>query len=268
MASLLALSRATGEHSKRLLRWRLVAHGGTAGLGVLALLTDEPWTAALPILALITEGLAWWFRYSGREWHGRAEEARRYAVLMNGLGLQEEPIGAIDLRMTIGSRVENRAQEMEDSDYYATRAPAGPARLRDILVESAFWSKHLYCKAADRSFTVLAISVAGVIVLLLSTSALKGNPQDIVVSRIVILFLLFLIGIDELGQALEWRHAGVAVANLDRDLARLVTPSTEALLSVFAEYSVATATAVPIPTGMYEGNRERLNRLWAERQRK
>jgi len=266
MASLLALSRSASEHAKSLLKWRMAGHGGTFVVGCVALFVDSHWAVGLAIAGVVTQACAWILRWHGRTWHGRAEEARRYALLSDALGQTEDPVGARDLRVQMAGRVERQAVKHDDPFYYSTTAALGPIRLKEILQESVFFSKHLYRKAGNRAVTFFVLEI---LVLLVVTLIALGFAKDATVgpmiARTIVLVLLFFMAIDQLGAGLEWWQAATRARAVDSDLRMLTNPTTETLLPVFAEYSVATAMAMPIPTGLYESNRDTLNREWTAR---
>lgn len=265
MASLLALSNAELEESKRRFRYRNIANVGTLVTGLAVLFIPPPIAYLFAVLALISQVAAWWFRYEGSRLQSIAEEARRRALLIGALGAVHEPLDTVDTRQKFSKGSKKRSDKFENPNYYRTTEPPGPKRFRDSLQESAFWSKHLYGAAAVRSSVISAVLfIAVLLIALVVLPLIQGNSQ-LLVARTLVIALGFIIAYDEFGRALAWRAAATQADAVDRRLEKLDVTSAEPALAVFSDYSVATATAPPIPTGLYEKQRNRLNEGWAER---
>ena len=267
MASLLALSNAELEEAKRWFRYRNAANVVTLITGLAALFIPSPIAYLLALLALVFQAAAWWCRYEGASLQSMAEEARRRALLIDALGTVHEPLDTVDIRQKLSEGAESRAEEFENPNYYTTTKPIGPERFRDYLQESAFWSKHLYDAAAKRSFVLSAVLVIAVLLTaLIALPLISGNAQ-LLVARTLVVALGFITAYDEFGRALAWRAAAVQAEAVDRRLENLDITSAEPALGVFGDYSVATATAPPIPTALYKKRQNRLNRGWEERKK-
>jgi len=133
------------------------------------------------------------------------------------------------------------------------------------LQESAFWSKHLYAAAASRSFAKSAVLFIAVLLIALVVLPLVSGNAQLLVARTLVVALGFITAYDEFGRALAWRAAAEQAEAVDRRLEKLDVTSVEPALGVFGDYSVATATAPPIPTALYKKQQNRLNKGWEER---
>lgn len=263
--SLLALSRAEFEEAKEQFHRRYWAHGIALVAGVIALFVPAPTAYLLAVVALIAESAAWWFRYQGNNLQGIAEEGKRQALLIDAFGGVQEHFEVADIRRRISTGAYKKAAGFEDPDYYASKEPQGPARLRDNLQESAFWSKHLYAAASRRASRNFALLLLAVLLLALVALPLTSGNIPLAIARTLVVFLEFLAASDELGRALSWKAAATQVEAVDRRLEGIDVCSGVPTLSVFADYSVATAAAPPIPSDVNRKEGERLNCLWAER---
>ncbi len=264
-SGLLALSRAEFEEAKVWFRRRYYAHAVTLVFGLIALFAPPPFAYILAVGALISEGAAWWLRYQGGGLQSTAEEGKRQALLIDAFGGVQEPFEVADLRHRFSRGAYKRASDFEDPTYYASVEAPGPARLRDNLQESAFWSKHLYAAAARRAFgNFIGLFLSVLLVALLALPLAAGNAS-LAIARALVVFLGVVSAVDELGRALSWSTAASQVEAADRRLQQLDVTTVTPTLSVFADYSVATATVPPIPSGVHKREGEQLNRLWAER---
>jgi hypothetical protein len=267
MASLLALSNAELEEAKRRFRYRNWANVGTLIAGLAALFVPPTITYLFAFIALVSQAVAWWCRYRGTQMQGIAEEARRRALLIGALGAVHEPVDTVDIRQKLSKRAEDRADEFENPNYYTTMEPTGPVRFRDSLQESAFWSKHLYAAAANRAFAISAVLFITVLLIAFLVLPLASGSVQLLVARTLVVALGFITAYDEFGRGLAWRTAAVQAEAVDRRLERLDINSVEPALGVFGDYSVATATAPPIPTALYKKRQNRLNKGWEDRKK-
>lgn len=265
MTTLLALSRAEFELVNRLHRYRLAAHVITLVVSAGALFVREPIAYVCSVAAFVTEAIAYVVRQMASERQSHASEAMRRARLMDALGHTAEPLDLADIRAGFSKRTEKAASGHEDPSYYATTASVGPKRLVEILQESAFWSKHLYEAASVRGL----ILWSAVLVVVLGTIVFGMpffSPNLLLnLARAAALFLAFVSATDGLTRALEWRSAAKRTGCVDRRLEHVSGAEQEPLLAVFADYSVITAAAPPIPPSIYKAERTRLNELWRDR---
>lgn len=268
MASLLGIARAASQEAKRLLGLRLWAHGATFVFTLMSFAVQDPWTLYPVLGAVLAESIAWAIRFRADTLHHSAEQARRSAVLMNAFGLTKEPADAIDLRADLGQSLVTKAESLEDSQYYASTTPPGPERLREVLQESAFWSKHLYATAASWSFVLCAAPI-----LLLGLGAIILGPLHspivhLVLARVAVSALTALISVDQLSEGLAWRRAADIAVHTDHALGRASSRVDADMLAVFAEYSVGTASAHPIPEWIYRRGHQSLEAAWKLRANK
>jgi hypothetical protein len=215
-------------------------------------------------LAVVTEGIAWWLRVSGEALHGRAEAAKRAALLCNAYG-SSESIDASDLRASLPDSIHARAANLETPQYYASKQPPGPARLRELLQESAFFSKHLFAAASRSALLLGLLPVVGLVAAIVLAAPFSNSPTTLLLTRLLVAVLSLLISADVLGHALSWHSSSQLANRVDHALDSVDLERVDALMAAFADYGVATSSAPPIPTDLYEKMRDRLNRSWQER---
>jgi hypothetical protein len=127
-------------------------------------------------LATAIAALLWaWFDWHYKEARGQAERVRRATLIMDGLGTSLSPSELKELKARFTATPEE-GEKLEDPAYYAATAPPGPARLAEMLDETAFWSCHLLRHSANRAWfffslfhCLLADSSAGL-------SAVRPHP--------------------------------------------------------------------------------------------
>jgi hypothetical protein len=265
MDDLLALARAEQEHAKTALRRRLYAHALTLAVTIAALFVQEPGTYVLAAAALASEALAWTLRWRGTEGNDLAERGRRRAMIAAALGKDPDSTGTAALRTDFSDRATAHAAQWRDPDYWSSDLPPGPARLRDTMQESAFWSCRLYKAAAERTLARLGVFAgAAAFTVLVLIVAETGSVAE-TAARVLTVLLAVLITTDELGVWLSYRSARAAaertVSLLDHvDLGDLGTA-----LAVLGDYATATAGAAPIPTSVYGREHDKIAEAWASR---
>lgn len=225
----------------------------------------EPYVQVPLVAALLTEAGAWLLRHRAQAHHSLGEEARRLAMVMNGFGEAKESTQAIDLRAKTGTTLLQAAEALDNPGYYASTAPHGRWRLVEMLDESSFWSKHLYRAAAVESLWLSGFVVVALLIAVLLAAPFTDASTTLVVSRAAVIVLSVLITVDELGTALGWLHSAEAAASVNAQLERVDADTEPLLLTLFADYSVAAATAAPIPERVYKREQARLNELWCKR---
>lgn len=267
MADLLALARAEQEHAKALLRRRLWGHGATGIIGLLGLVLDEPLVFALPGLAIATEAYAWWTRLLGTGAHERAEEGRRRAVLARELGSDPDCLGSASVKAEFSANARSEAARWVDPDYFSSAEDPGPARLRESLQESAFWSSHLYRAAGRASSVHLGLTTAAIVGALLVVFGIDAGDAGVAAARIVTVLVAAFVASDQLGMAISYFSAAKMSARVVERLDNVQVTSLGQMLAVYGDYSVATAQAAPIPTKLYLREHDAIDEAWRNRSR-
>lgn len=181
MASLLAQSIAAFDRSKQYSGWRQrVRMIGLFGalLGVVLPATAGSASSLLAVFALISECTAWWLSYQASKAHGLAEQARRRNLLMDAFGKTSENLDLTDLLESFDVKLTKAAESLEQPSYFASSRPHGLQRLKDNLQESAFWTKHLFGKSADRALQLLVAKLAFVILALIVSIFIGAYDPD------------------------------------------------------------------------------------------
>jgi len=275
-SSLPALAKAGSEVAQFYFNRRRMAYFGALFIALLMLLPIGSFAYGFAVAAMITEILAWWFRNKGEHYHRLSRELMRRAMLLNAFGKSDEPLDVTDLLNSFGEeKLKLKAEQLDEKFHYAAdyyKPPAHPQSeektLLNNLQESAFWSKHLFGIAAQRTIWLLLLISFGVIFFVFLIEPLLVYQDVSLIPKIIVVFLAFVIA-DELSTAFAWREAAHSCDAVDRRvekvLAEVKAPSQEAILAIFSDYAVATAVAPPIPKNIYEAEWDHLEQSWKER---
>jgi len=265
--SLPALAKAGSEIAQFYFNSRRFAYFGALFVALLMLLPIGFFVYGLAVIAMITEILAWWFRNKGEHYHSLSRELMRRAMLLNAFGKSDESLDVTDLLNSFGEEKLIQKASRLDEKFYAKPYFEGEGLLGN-LQESAFWSKHLFEIAAQRTIWLLVLISFAVIFVVFLVEPLVIYQDVSLIPKIIVVFLAFVIA-DELSTAFAWREAAKRCEAVDRRVEKILAevnePSQEAILAIFSDYAVATAAAPPIPKRIYEEQWEHLEQSWKDR---
>lgn len=234
--------------------------------GAISVITiNETWTYILAIGGVILLAL-WWLTFSRyQRTRDAAEAARRAALLVGGLGYSVSADEALAFRtkMTI---TEEEARKSIDPDYYNTKIPVGPARLSEMLHESAFYTAALQRISAFvmlALFVVLAVAFAAV-----AFAALPyvQHATALIIMRIFLALLVFWMSADVLGAFLAHRSTAAEIERIKTRLqiARKDGYPPDDVMLIMGDYNAAVGSAPESVPWAYEACRDRLNGMWAD----
>jgi hypothetical protein len=233
--------------------------------------TSSAYVAALAVL--VSQASSWALRARAQAHQKTGEAIRQEALVIDALGSSREGIDLASLLHEIEPKVQARASEAIDDEYFASNSRPGLIRLLDHLQENAFWNKHLYATSASRVTTISATFAAIVVIATLIALPFAPSGQTLTVLRILVVILSFGAILTQVNEIMAWRSAARSVEILDHRLEKLAGSSEAELRSskisglmiAFADYCVATAITPPVPVKIYKRERSKLNALWAER---
>jgi hypothetical protein len=270
-ANLVGYLRAEFAKASRLRVWLFFLQLAVAVPAAIAVLVPDSYGGALYWLAAFGAVLliAWWL-LNGRYTHIRnaAQAARRGALLLGGLDEPLSPgeVDALRERFTVSGA---DAKAKEKWDYYATTLAPGPARLGEMLEESAFYSERLQRISATVMLGVLALFAVLFVIIAFGVTPFVGSDIAQALLRVFLALLVFGMSGDVFGAYRAHRDA----ANDIRDIRqRLKTadaagyPIADVLLA-FVDYNAAVESAPESVPRAYEIRAEYLNDRWAEYQR-
>lgn len=212
--------------------------------------------------------VAWWvlneFYVSAKS---AAQAARRGAVLLGGLNqpLSPSEIQSLRERFTVTSEL---ARECEKSDYYATKEPPGPARLAEMVEESALYSEHLQRKSGHVMLGILLLFAVAFLVIALVSIPTIERDTGLVVARVILALMIFVLSADVLG---AWRLHRVAAEEIRQIRNRLMVadcagyPMPDVLLA-FVDYNAAVEGCPESVPFVYKLYNEELEQRWIDYQ--
>jgi hypothetical protein len=261
---LLSLQRDEFSRASGLQQWSSRFQWLVALIGVASVFIDDVIAAYLLTcgsLAVYLAYIAIDIRY--RRSRTLAERARRATLVFGGLGGPMSPAERRELLAQFGHA--RKLSPAASSSFFASDAAHGPARLAEMLEESAFWSAEILAKCTTRTWWTFAVfllvAIGGLLALpmLAQSVALMG-------ARVVAAMLVLFLSSDLFGAALAY---GTAASSARRVVDRLQRVKAEGyplsdVLVVMCDYNFAVESAPLFLPGVYDSNRTRLNELWSK----
>lgn len=194
-----------------------------------------------------------------------ANAARRGALLLGGLDqpLSTSAIQSLRGRFTVDSA---EAKKSEDPNYYATDQPPGPARLAEMVEESAMYSQELHRISAYVMLAILLLfGFIALSVALVSTPYATRDTAYVIV-RVFLAALVFVLSSDVLG---AFQAHMSAVSEIKDIRNRLMTadrsgyPLPDVLLAM-TDYNAAIEGTPEIVPFAYKLQRKKLEQHWRD----
>lgn len=264
--NLVGYLRAEFEKAAQIRVWLFCVQLLVAVPGAISILVPDDREAILYVLALLGFALlvAWWLV---DDWYDRvraaAQAARRAAMLVGGLGesLSPSELQSLRERFTVTA---SQALAAEKNDYYATQRTPGPARLGEMLEESALYSEYLQRISSRVMLGVLLLFALSFLVIALAVTPLIGRDTTYIVIRVFLAALVFAMSADVLGAYRAHRDAAKEISYIRH---RLTTadrggyPLQDVLLA-FTDYNASVEAAPESVPFAYKLCGSQLNERW------
>ncbi|MBT1159573.1 hypothetical protein J1C56_28875 [Aminobacter anthyllidis] len=234
--------------------------------GAISVITiDETLTYFLTIGAVVLL-VIWWLAYSRyQRTRDAAETARRTALLVGGLGykMSADETLAFRAKMTIS---EEEAEASIKADYYNTRIPAGPARLAEMLHESAFYTAALQKISAFAMMALFVVLVVAFAAVAFAALPYVEHATALIIMRIFLALMVFWMSTDVLGACLAHRSAAAEIERVKTRLqiARKDNYPLHDVMMIMGDYNAAVGSAPEVVPWAYDLSAPKLNRMWDE----
>jgi hypothetical protein len=238
--------------------------------GAVSVVVPDDAKVTLYVLAIVGAALLgiWWILSGFYESaSSAAQAARRGALLLGGLNqaLSPSEIESLRERFTVTTET---ARANEKADYYATTREPGPARLGEMLEESALYSEQLQRISAHAMLGVLVLFVAGFLVIALASTPFVDRDTAYILVRVFLAMLVFVMSSDVLGA--YRRH--VAAAKEIREIRQRLKiadrsgyPLPDVLLAM-TDYNAAVERAPESVPFAYRLRAKHLDQRWRDYQ--
>lgn len=245
----------------------------TFTLSTISIFITNPYTYIPAALALLVQMCSWSFRDKAAKCHSNGEEGRTRGLLHDALGATGEHLELNKWLSRVAPPPGSPAPEPAPDDYFASASPHGLRRLCSHLQENAFWNSHQYQKTAAFYGRALVSFVGATVVSILIAMPLTSGDGSLIFARVLVAGLASGAALTQFSEWRSWKSAESKSERLDARLDALAecteddlrTNKLGTVLSLYGEYCVTTAGAPPVPKWIYESDKDRLNRLWEQR---
>lgn len=217
-------------------------------------------------LIAVSYGLRLWFDAQ----YDAAETMRRQAVLTEGLDWPLDKLQTIEWLQKAGQRIRKRLKvQPRDPDYYATREPAGSARLAQMTVESAFYTRHLYEKLRFWMWVLFAgAALLSLLAILVALTRTIPDQIDVLVARTLYAIIPVVLSVNLLGWARRLGRSIAAIREVEADLERLQQDASltePRVMRLLSEYNCQVVGGFPIHAALFRRWRGEIRELWERR---
>ena len=189
-------------------------------------------------------------------------------MLLGGLNESFSPGEAQALRECFSvSTIEARRCEIQQ--YYATTLPPGPARLGEMIEESAFYSESLQRISANAMLWILIVFGLVLLVVAFGVTPFVAREASHTILRILLAVLAFTMSADVLGALRAHRTAAKEIHEVRQRLVAADAagyPQADVFLE-FTNYLSAIESAPESVPYAYKLRSKHLNEKWADYQR-
>ena len=270
--TLLALATAARYHAQQKTYVNLLLYFISFVLCAGAVIPNEQLAWFLVIFAFFFKVASLFIAAQAETLHSLSREAQRLALLEDSFARNMEPFRTVELRRQMGPRLEAEARSLDYTQpYYRSQRKYGPPRLAENIQQSTFWSRHLLQIYARKlliglvvSATIVGATVYFLLVLSRDSQTFTVNPYLLSLAALTLLMGSF----DFISLYFACRSSVGTLNVVDQRLDIADMTNNESLLASFADYSIASVTAPPIPYRIYLKNKEYLVNLWHQRMTK
>lgn len=246
--------------------WLIAAFASIASI----LATQKLALSLLGITSLFIPFCIVWLREIAATYSLKADKCRRMILYSDGLGNPPSEIELLTAKgYSIGNKIESAYYE---PPYYDSKIQAGPARLLDIIGESAFFTKELALKIESYLRVILATSFLLIVALGLSSKFWIGLievTQESLADFIeaFTLFIATLVAGDI--YLLKTKFSNMAkdserVFSSAFKLKKSITISNHDVLTIASDYDACLQNSPPIPFCIYKRYVGDLNRIYKD----
>jgi hypothetical protein len=264
-----SLAQAHFDTAKWMWWTALGCKAGTVLVGVLVLFYYPATQLGYIAAAVLTLGGELFTFYSDTS-KGRSEAMRRNLDLTDSFGGDVPRKDAADLQAETRERILRKLPaEGEAEPYFGSTEPPGPTRALENLLESSWWSRRLSHTMSTLYGWVVGAVVTLAILLLVTTLATATSTAGLDTWAKLGTFLI--VSISSLGlvrQLAGYRKFETGAGAIEETAEQLLEDGCDdqiEALRAWQKYHLARTSAPLIPTFIWRLQRDRLNRLWRER---
>jgi hypothetical protein len=269
---LIGIQRAAFERASQLQNRFWLAQIALAVMTCITVFLDSYPEAVYVMTVLAFVGTVGLFYLSSlqRACRANAERARRASLLVWGLGNSIPAREYAEIRTSFLGNV-NRARELADEKYFATKLALGYCRLGQMLEENAFWTSNLARASSGKIWKRFAVVCVLAVITLFAALGLGNKQVGIVSAKVVCAVLTLWISSDFLGAARSLQELSVAASDVDTRIQALKgqpdSVVAEHIFFIIGDYNSAVESSPMFVSSAFRKKMDKLNQLWKQRMR-
>lgn len=209
-------------------------------------------------------------RLRAEDQYATAETMRRQSVFSEALDWSASPVQVSVWRQKAGARITRLLKtNPRDEDYYASERETGAARLAEMTLESAFYTRYQYRKLQGWLWLMLAVAaLLSLLVLTIPYTRAVSDNAGLLLARTVYSVLPIVLALDLLGWALRLGGLATAIQEVEEGLEELKKTDYAdwaQVMRLVAEYNCQVVGGVPIHPRLFKRWQPEIREAWNAR---
>lgn len=243
---------------------------GLIGISAIFFSLSDSWKLAIAILGFILLSMAYYFRLRFEDMYDTAETMRRQSILTEALGWAIDRTQFSIWRQKAGKKILDKFKlQPRNKDYYVTKHSVGPRRLLEMTLESAFWTRHLYCKLQQIIWVLFAIVVIiSIVVISIAVMNIIPESSKVPIVQAVYFFLPVVLSVNLFGWALKLNRLINSICEVEKGLENLKKQrrvTEQEVMRLVSEYNCQVTSGFPIPSVLFKLWYQEIQELWEAR---
>lgn len=204
--------------------------------------------------------------------YNRAETMRRQAAFTEGLGWSISDTLKSEWMRRVGQKIIEKAEsDPRSNNYYSSKQKVSPKKLLTMTIESAFYTRHLYCRLANVIWVLFSGSIiSSFLVLSFLPAKIVPDELSLHIAYAIFLILPILLSSDLLGSIYRLNGLKTSIIEIEKDLEVLSKdskPNLEEVLRLVSEYNCQVACGFPIHNMLFTIWHKEIDKFWSKRRK-
>lgn len=237
-------------------------------LGVMSLPGNWSLAGAMAVTAIMS--LAYGLRLRFSQQYSMAEAMRRQSVLTEALGMAFSKTQMSVWRQRAGERIRKRVKvEPLAPDYYATKKNVGAAKLAEMTIESAFYTRYLYCKLRTWAWIIfVAATLTAAFIVSVALMGVVPTTFGPIIAKVLYSLVPVALAVDLLGWGIKLGWITAGIQNVEAGLEQLAGSRKVDLSEVMryvSEYNCQVVGGLPIHNWLFKRWHGEISDHWQQR---
>ncbi len=257
------LANATFKSAKKITECRSKVRLIMFAFAICSIFVEGKILWVLAILSMFAEAYTWYLLLKINSKKNLAHEFIRINIIQKAFG-RKMPMDLSYLKAQVDDKELEKAEAFDEPNYYASKNENPKIKLVEILQESCFWTQHLYKASLEKSTSTALILFTFILITVIGFLSLVSPDENYGLARALMLLLMFAPLWDQIEKIVIFNSASSKLKLIDLNL-KFKGKETDYVLFIFADYNAVISNAPLISDAIYEQEKPKLEKLWAER---